>query len=88
MTSVTSRHTPAADFGPTLRGARTARRMSLRQLAGRLRMSHGYLGSLERGEKAPSARLAEQLVDALQPDPPTAAVIRRSGIPGVGRDRT
>lgn len=87
MTSAVSRHIPADDFGPTLRSVRTERRMSLRKLAGRLGMSYGYLGSLERGEKAPSARLAEQLVEVLQPGPDAAAVILSNGIAGVGRDR-
>ncbi|MGI5236484.1 helix-turn-helix domain-containing protein [Dactylosporangium sp. CA-139066] len=84
--ALSTRHIPDADFGPTLRHVRQARRLSLRQLAAKLQMSHGYLGSLERGEKAPSTRLAAQLVDALCVDGDPATVILRNGIPGVGRD--
>ncbi|GAA1550373.1 hypothetical protein GCM10009827_083800 [Dactylosporangium maewongense] len=84
---ITTRHIPAADFGPALRAARHARRLSLRQLARRINSDFGYLGALERGVRSPSTRFVALLLAELDPPADLARRIEAAGISGVGRDR-
>jgi transcriptional regulator with XRE-family HTH domain len=52
-------------IGDSLRRARTERRATLRQVAGRARVSLGYLSEVERGRKEPSSELLAAICDAL-----------------------
>jgi transcriptional regulator with XRE-family HTH domain len=51
--------------GTTIRRERRERRLTLRELAERAALSVVYLGEIERGKKYPSARVLEQLAEAM-----------------------
>ena len=48
-------------FGSTLRELRTAQKLSLRDLAGKLRVDHSYLSRLEKSLVPPSERIVREL---------------------------
>ncbi len=48
-------------FGSTLRELRTAQKLSLRDLAGKLRVNHSYLSRLEKSLVPPSERIVREL---------------------------
>jgi transcriptional regulator with XRE-family HTH domain len=52
-------------FGTTLRTARLARNVSLRELARRVHYSHSYVSKVENGVKPPTLKLAEQCEQVL-----------------------
>jgi transcriptional regulator with XRE-family HTH domain len=53
-------------IGGSLRRARTDRRRTLRDVAGRARVSLGYLSEIERGRKEASSELLAAICDALE----------------------
>lgn len=69
-----------------LRAARKRLGLGLKPMAARAGISFPYLCLLELGQRAPSAVVAESLVDALGLDGEDAERVRAAGIPGVGRD--
>lgn len=48
-------------FGSTLAGLRTKQKMSLRDLAGKLRVDHAYISRLEKGTASPSERVVQEI---------------------------
>jgi transcriptional regulator with XRE-family HTH domain len=62
-------------LGAELRAARKRRGLGLREAARRLELSHSYVASLERGERAPSAWNARRLVGVLGLEDPAAGLI-------------
>ena len=52
-------------IGGSLRRARTGRSQTLRDVAGRARVSLGYLSEVERGRKEASSELLSAICDAL-----------------------
>jgi transcriptional regulator with XRE-family HTH domain len=53
-------------IGGSLRRARTDKRRTLRDVAGRARVSLGYLSEVERGRKEASSELLAAICDALE----------------------
>lgn len=80
------RHIPPPEFGDTLRAARQRAGKGLRAVAAACRTSYGYLGMLERNERAPSESMAEELIKALQLAGHEAEIIRRHAVARHGRD--
>ena len=70
----------------SLRTARQASWLTLRQLANRTGLSPGYLCQLENGRRVPSTVVVDRLIEALSPGPAEAALWRRAALPGVGKD--
>ena len=61
---------PSKDLPATLREARLAARLSMRQLAERVGVDHAYIVRLEAGKHAhPSADVLQRMADALGLDP-------------------
>jgi transcriptional regulator with XRE-family HTH domain len=80
------RHIPPPEFGHTLRTARQRTGKGLRAIAAACRTTYGYLGMLERNERAPSESMAEELIKALRLVGEEAETIRRHAVRNKGRD--
>jgi ribosome-binding protein aMBF1 (putative translation factor) len=80
------RQIPPPAFGPTLRSARTAARISGRELARRIHVDHSHVARMLRGESCPSQSVAERLIDELKLTREAAAVVRSAAVPGAGQD--
>ncbi len=57
------------ELGTELREARLRRGPGLRATARRIGISHGYLALLEHGVRAPSGRVAREILDVIHLDP-------------------
>lgn len=53
-------------IGDTLRTHRMRRRMTLREVSAKARVSLGYISEVERGQKEPSSELLAALCEALE----------------------
>src|ERR1700733_7780028 len=53
------------ELGERIRGERTRRSLSLEELAGKARVSRSMLSAVERGEKAPSVLILDQIATGL-----------------------
>jgi transcriptional regulator with XRE-family HTH domain len=79
------RHVLPPELAAELRAARWRRGLSLRQLADKVRVAHGYLCLLEQGKRCPSVAVARELAAALQLDPDVVAPLLAVARPDAGR---
>jgi len=80
-----ARHYLSASAAAELRNARRRQGLSLRALEARTGISFGYLGMLERGQRAPSVEVAQALVAGLRMAPDAAARLMAEAVPDAGR---
>ncbi|MFI1148700.1 helix-turn-helix domain-containing protein [Streptomyces sp. NPDC020817] len=80
------RRIPPEVFGPTLRAARAAVGLGLREAARAIGIHSSYLSALEAGRRCPSRTVAEQIAAALAVDEDTRVVLFSAAVAGVGRD--
>jgi len=81
------RHTLSPTTAQALQRARRATGTGRGRAAARAGISPTYLDKLERGERAPSTTVAEQLIAALELPPAVAEQLRAESVPGTGKDR-
>jgi len=79
------RHYLSASAAAELRNARRRQGLSLRALEARTGIAYGYLGMLERGQRAPSVEVARLLAPALRLEPDAAARLMAEAVPDAGR---
>jgi len=81
------RHTLPAPVAVSLFCGRLRQRLTIREAADLIGISHGYLYYLERGLRAPSVSVARSVARVLLPDRPRAAeALLAASAPGAGRD--
>lgn len=81
------RHTLPAPVAVSLFCGRIRQRLTIREAADLIGISHGYLYLLETGQRAPSESVARDLARVLLPDRPRAAeALLAASVPGAGRD--
>lgn len=81
------RHTLTAATARALHTARHAAGLGRGQAASLAGISRTYLVKLERGERAPSTKVAEALIATLDLPPDIACALRTESVPGTGKDR-
>ncbi|GAA3255967.1 helix-turn-helix domain-containing protein [Streptomyces lavendulae] len=84
--AVPVRRIPPESFGPTLRTARAAAGLGLREAARAIGIPSSYLHALEAGQRCPSRTVAERIAVALAADENTRVVLFSAAVTGVGRD--
>ena len=81
----TTRHTVTPELAAMLADARRRRGWGQREAARNAEVSYGMIGHLEHGRRAPSAAVAENLIDAYQLGPAEAAMLRAEAVEDAGR---
>jgi transcriptional regulator with XRE-family HTH domain len=82
------RYEIGAELGRQIRWARMRRGLGLREAARRLGTTHGYLGLLEQGVRAPRGDLAECIIALVHLDASWARQLREfAEMVDAGRDR-
>jgi len=71
-------------LGALIRAQRTTAGLSLRELAGRAKVSNAYLSQIERGLHEPSISVLAAIADAL--DVSLESLLARAGVIGPGRE--
>ena len=82
----TTRHTVTTELAAMLAAARRRRGWSQREAARKIGVAYGMIGHLEHCRRAPSASLAEEIIDAYQLDPGEADMLWAEAVQGAGRD--
>ena len=82
----TTRHTVTPDLAAMLAYARRRRGWSQREAARKIKVAYGMIGHLEHCRRAPSASLAEEIIDAYQLNPAEADMLRAEAVEDAGRD--
>lgn len=81
------RHTLPAPVAVSLFCGRIRQRLTIREAADLIGISHGYLYLLETGQRAPSESVARDLARVLLADRPAdAEKLLAAAVPGAGRD--
>ncbi|WP_405489098.1 helix-turn-helix domain-containing protein [Streptomyces sp. NBC_00096] len=80
------RRIPPEAFGPTLRAARAAAGLGLREAARSIGIPSSYLHALEAGQRCPSRTIAERIAAALAVDEAARVILFSAAVTGVGRD--
>lgn len=84
--TVPVRRTPPETFAPTLKSARAATGLGLREAARAIGITSSYLHALEAGRRCPSRTVAERIAAALVVDEAARVVLFSAAVTGVGRD--
>lgn len=82
-----ARHKLSPEVAAALRGALVESRLSYRQAATRIGISHGYLHDLTRGNRSPSMKVARQLIAVLPLRDHDAISLLGQAVEGRGKDR-
>ncbi|MFE3580555.1 helix-turn-helix domain-containing protein [Streptomyces vinaceus] len=80
------RRIPPDDFGPTLRAARAAAGLGLREAAKAIGLNASYLHALEAGQRCPSRTVAERIATVLAVDEAARVVLLSAAVTDAGRD--
>lgn len=83
--TVRERHTPPAGLGEALRQARETAGLSQGMVAATLGVGHDYVSKLERGQRCPSAKVAESLTAILNLGATGAALLAAAAVGDAGR---
>ena len=81
-----TRHYVTPGLAAMLIAGRRRRGWSQREAARNIQVAHGMIGHLEHCRRAPSAVLAERIIDAYRLDPAEADMLLAEAIEGVGAD--
>ncbi|NUQ96388.1 MAG: helix-turn-helix transcriptional regulator [Streptomyces sp.] len=85
QTTVRRRRTPPVGLGDALRRARENAGLSQGAVAAAVGVRHDYVSKLERGERCPSANVAEALAVVLNLSASGAALLEAAAVDDAGR---